>query len=144
MKITESHLRKIVREAIEIINQESGEVLTVDQVPPLYKDRLMKDGNHLTLHDSDFESLRNDLTLDPDEALADLEEEAADMMGEAHGDLGTAIDLALGLKLNDPKKWSAALKTQRIKEFYYDQDSYGDSFRSKDDALATWLAERMS
>lgn len=140
MRITESQLRRIVREAIEIINQESGEVLAVDQLPSAYKDRVTKDGNYFALSNSDFESLRNDLTLDPDEALAELEDEAGELSGEAQGDLGTAIELAAGLKMSDPEKWSAALGSKRITEYYYDEDS----FESKDDALTRWLAERMS
>lgn len=143
MRITESQLRKIIREEIEIINRDSGEILTVDAIPPKYRDRVRMDGNYTTLPNSDFESLRRNLELDPDDALAVLEDLAAEMRSEAQGDLGTAIDLAMSLKLSDQKTWAAALKSERIKNMYHDQDGYGDQFQTINDALAYFLAEQM-
>jgi len=153
MRITRGQLKKIIAEEVshvisemEIINADSGEILTVDSLPPKYDGRLTKSDGYDALYDPDFEALRKDLTLDPDVALDMLEEEAAEMYGEVQGDLGTALDMAMGLKMSFPKEWAAALTTRRIKDMYYDEPSDWDApleFKTIDDALARWLAERM-
>lgn len=140
MKITEGQLRKIIREEIEILNADSGEILTVDHLPPKYTGRLTKADGYDALYNSDFEALRRDLELDPDEALGMLEDLAAEEI-VAGGDLGTAIDIAMGFKVSYPKEWKAALTSQRIKDMYY-EDETGE-FRTISDALARFLAERM-
>jgi hypothetical protein len=141
MKITEGQLRKIIREEIEILNADSGEVLTLDRLPPKYTGRLTKADGYDALYNSDFEALRRDLMLNPDEALGMLEDLAAEEMGAAGGDLGTAIDIAMGFKVSYPKEWKAALTSQRIKDMYY-EDEAGE-FKTISDALARFLAERM-
>ena len=141
MKITQGQLRKIIREEIDILNADSGEVLAVDSLdslPPKYTGRLTKADGYDALYDSDFEALRRDLELDPDEALGMLEDLAAEEMGTAGGDLGTAIDIAMGFKVSYPKEWKAALTSQRIKDMYYYEE-----FKTISDALARALAERM-
>lgn len=151
MRISKDRLTKIIKEEVsrviselEIVNADSGEILTVDELPAKYAGRLTKDeSGYDVLYDPDFESLRRDLELDPDEALGMLEDMASEMMGEAQGDLGAAIDLAHGLQYSDPKIWKAALRSQRIKDFYYEAPDYGDDFDTISDALARWLAEEM-
>lgn len=142
MKITQGQLRKIIREEIEILNADSGEVLAVDRLPPKYTGRLTKADGYDALYDSDFEALRRDLELDPDEALGMLEDLAAEEIGPAGGDLGTAIDIAMGFKVSYPKEWKAALTSQHIKDMYYEDE--GEQFKTISDALARFLAERMS
>lgn len=152
MRISTGQLRKIIAEEVkraltemEIVNADSGEILTVDKLPPKYAGRLTKSDGYDALYDPDFEALRKDLTLDPDTALDMLEEEAAEMYGDVQGDLGTAIDMAMGLKMSFPKEWAAALTTRRIKDMYYDDmgPDGGPEYDSLDDALARFLAERM-
>jgi hypothetical protein len=153
MKITRSALARIIKEevaralqeAMEVVNADSGEILTVDSLPPKYAGRLTKSDGYDALYDPDFEALRRDLELDPDVALDMLEEEAAGMYGEVQGDLGTAIDMAMGLKMSFPKEWKAALTTRRIKDMYYDDmdTDTGPEYDSIDAALARFLAERM-
>lgn len=147
MKLTAGQLKKIIKEEVnrvlgemEIVNADSGEILTVEKLPPKYGGRLTKVDGYPALYDPDFESLRRDLTLDPDQALDTLEDLAADEMGAAGGDLGTAIDIAMGFKMSYPKEWKAALTSQRVKDMYYDSDM---NFHTVDDALARFLAERM-
>jgi len=140
MKITIGNLRRLIRETIDIVNSETGEILTVDSVPPKFAGR-MKNGELLNV---DFMALVKELTLDPDEALRDLEDRAGDPMS-GQDDLGTAIDMARGLEMDMPKEWQAALKSKRIAEFYSDSLRGDDEnyFRNKSEALARWLAERM-
>jgi len=151
-KLTRSRLQQIIKEEVaqvlsemEIVNADSGEILTVDALPPKYAGRLTKADGYDALYDPDFEALRKDLELDPDVALDMLEEEAAEMYGEVQGDLGTAIDMAMGLKMSFPKEWAVALTTRRIKDMYYDDmgPDGGPEYDSLDDALARFLAERM-
>ncbi len=157
MKITEGQLRKIIREEIEILNADSGEVLTVDALPPKYAGRLTKADGHDALYNPDFEALRQDLMLDPDEAVGMLEGYAAEEMEAAGGDLGTAIDIAVGFKISYPDEWKAALRAPRIKgivsntldddEAYAEAEAFLDmqrEFRLEDYALAHFLAERMA
>ena len=148
MKLTAGQLKKIIKEEVnrvlgemEIVNADSGEILTVEKLPTKYGGRLTKVDGYPALYDPDFESLRRDLTLDPDQALDTLEDLAADEMGAAGDDLGTAIDIAMGFKMSYPKEWKAALTSQRVKDMYYDSDM---NFRTVDDALARFLAETMS
>ncbi len=61
MKITEGQLRKIIREEIEILNADTGELLTLDRLPPKYTGRLTKADGYDALYNSDFEALRRDL-----------------------------------------------------------------------------------
>ena len=140
MKITIGKLRRLIRETIDIVNSETGEILTVDSVPPKFAGR-MKNGELLNV---DFMALVDELTLDPDEALGDLEDRAGEIMS-GQDDLGTAIDMARGLEMDMPKEWQAALKSKRIAEFYSDSLRGDDEnyFRNKSEALARWLAERM-
>jgi len=140
MKITIGNLRRLIRETIDIVNSETGEILTVDSVPPKFAGR-MKNGELLNV---DFMALVKELTLDPDEALRDLEDRAGEIMS-GQDDLGTAIDMARGLEMDMPKEWQAALKSKRIAEFYSDSLRGDDEnyFRNKSEALARWLAERM-
>ena len=70
-----------------------------------------------------------------------LEDLAAEEMGAAGGDLGTAIDIAMGFKVSYPKEWKAALTSQRIKDMYYEDEAM--EFDTISDALARFLAERM-
>jgi hypothetical protein len=162
-RVTKAQLQRIIKEEIsrvikemEIINADSGEVLTVDQLPPKYSGRLTKADGYDALYNPDFEALRQDLMLDPDEALGMLEEEAAEEMGAAGGDLGTAIDIAVGFKISYPDEWKAALRAPRIKgivsdtlgddEAYAEAEAFLDmqrGFRLEDYALARFLAERM-
>jgi hypothetical protein len=151
-KLSRGSLQQIIKEEVsrvlsemEIVNADSGEILTVDKLPPKYAGRLTKADGYDALYDPDFEALRKDLTLDPDTALDMLEEEAAEMYGDVQGDLGTAIDMAMGLKMSFPKEWAAALTTRRIKDMYYDDmgPDGGPEYDSLDDALARFLAERM-
>lgn len=145
-RIVREEVAQAIREAMEIVNADSGEVLTVDSLPTKYADRMTKSDGHDALYDPDFEALRRDLELDPDVALDMLEEEAAGMYGDVQGDLGTAIDMAMGLKMSFPKEWAAALTTRRIKDMYYDDMGYDDEgplYDTIDDALARFLAERM-
>jgi len=140
MKITIGNLRRLIRETIDIVNSETGEILTVDSVPPKFAGR-MKNGELLNV---DFMALVKELTLDPDEALRDLEDRAGEIMS-GQDDLGTAIDMARGLEMDMPKEWQAALESKRIAEFYSDSLRGDDEnyFRNKSEALARWLAERM-
>lgn len=140
MKITVGKLRKLIREAIDVVNSETGEVLTVDSLPSDFSGRV-KNGELLNV---DFEALREKLQLDPDDALDALEARAGEILS-GEDDLGVAIDNARGLEMDMPKEWAAAQKSQRIKEFYMDSLRGDDEnyFRSKSDALARWLAERM-
>ena len=149
MKLTKSQLQRIISEEVasvikemEIVNFDSGELLTVDKLPDKYAGRLTSDEDgHAALYDQDFEALRRDLELDPDDALSMLEDLAAEEMGTAQGDLGTAIDLAMGLKHSFPKEWKAATLSRRIKDMYYEDDM--GEFDTINDALARFLAERM-
>jgi len=148
MRISEGKLKKIISEEIkrvikemEIVNADSGEILSVDNLPAQYSGRLIKADGYDALYDQDFESLRKDLELNPDDALGMLENLAAEEMGTAQGDLGTAIDLAMGLKHSYPKEWKAAASSQRIKNMYYEDDM--GEFETINDALARFLAERM-
>ena len=140
MKITVGKLRKLIREAIDVVNSETGEVLTVDSLPPEFSGRV-KNGELLNV---DFRALEKHLQLDPDKALDALEVRAGEILS-GEDDLGVAIDHAKGLEMDMPKEWVAAQKSQRIKEFYMDSLRGDDEnyFRSKSDALARWLAERM-
>ena len=145
MRITETQLRRVIREAIEILNADSGELLTVDKLPPKYTGRLTKVDGHDALYDSDFESLRQDIVLDPDEALDMLGELVSDDADSTDLDLDTAIDIAMGYKHSHPDEWKAALKADRIYDMYL--DDFGDDYtpyESPDDALASYLAERYS
>lgn len=162
-RITKAQLQRIIKEEVsrvikemEIINADSGEVLTVDQLPPKYSGRLTKADGYDALYDQDFKALRQDLMLDPDEAVGMLEDYAAEEMVTAGGDLGTAIDIAVGFKVSYPKEWKAALTSQRIKgivsdtlgddEAYAEAEAFLDmqrGFRLEDYALARFLAERM-
>jgi hypothetical protein len=149
MRVTSVQLQHIIKEEVfrvlnemEIVNFDSGELLTVDQLPPKYAGRLTKDeSGYDALYDQDFEALRRDLELDPDDALGMLEDYASEEMGAAGGDLGTAIDIAMGFKMSYPKEWKAALAAQRIKNMYYEDEEM--EFDTIDDALARFLAERM-
>jgi hypothetical protein len=141
-QIISEEVKKVLREMEMIVNADSGEILIVDQLPPKYAGRLTKDeSGYDALYDQDFEALRRDLALDPDEALEMLEDYAAEEMGAAGGDLGTAIDIAMGFKLSYPKEWKAALTSQRIKDMYYEDEEL--EFENINDALARFLAERM-
>jgi hypothetical protein len=147
MKLTAGRLKKIIKEEVnrvlgemEIVNADSGEILTVEKLPPKYGSRLTKVDGYPALYDPDFESLRRDFTLGPDQALDILEDLAANEMGAVGGDLGVAIDIAMGFKMSYPKEWKAALTSQRVKDMYYDSDM---NFHTVDDALARFLAERM-
>ena len=73
----------------------------------------------------------------PDEALDALKELAANEIG-AGEDLGTAIDIAKGFKLDNLAIWKEALKSSVIKNMYYDPDM---NFENIDDTLAYYLAE---
>ena len=147
--VTKGQLQRIIKEEVarvikemEIVNFDSGELLTVDHLPPKYAGRLTKDeSGYDALYDQDFEALRRDLELDPDEALGMLEDLAAEEMGTAGGDLGTAIDIAMGFKMSYPKEWKAALTSRRVKDMYYEDEQL--EFDTIDDALARFLAERM-
>ena len=140
-QIISEEVKKVLKE-MEIVNADSGEILTVDQLPAKYAGRITKDeSGYDALYDQDFEALRQDLMLDPDEALEMLEDLAAEEMGTAGGDLGTAIDIAMGFKVSYPKEWKAALTTRRIKNMYYEDE--GLEFENINDALARFLAERM-
>jgi hypothetical protein len=148
MRISKGQLKKIISEEIkraikemEIVNADSGEILSVDNLPAQYSGRLIKADGYDALYDQDFESLRKDLELNPDDALGMLEDFAAEEMGTVQGDLGTAIDLAMGLKHSYPKEWKAAASSQRIKNMYYGDDM--GEFETINDALARFLAERM-
>ena len=144
MKITVGKLRKLIREAIDVVNSETGEVLTVDndKFPPEFEAQLVNGA----LPNKPFDDLRKIVNpvLDPDEALDALEDRAGEILS-GEDDLGVAIDHAKGLEMDMPKEWVAAQKSQRIKEFYTDSLRGDDEnyFRSKSDALARWLAERM-
>jgi len=149
MSVTKGQLQRIIKEEVdrvikemEIVNFDSGELLTVDQLPSKYTGRLTKDeSGYDALYDQDFEALRRDLALDPDEALGMLEDYASEETGAAGGDLGTAIDIAMGFKMSYPKEWKAALTSQRNKDMYYEDEQM--EFDTINDALARFLAERM-
>ena len=149
MRITQGQLKRIIKEEIariikemEIVNFDSGELLTVDQLPLKYAGILMKDeSGYDALYNQDFEALRRDLELNPDDALGMLEDYAAEEREAAGGDLGTAIDIAMGFKMSYPKEWKAALTAQLIKNMYYEDEEL--EFDTIDDALARFLAERM-
>ncbi len=148
MKITESQLRRVIRETMEILNADSGELITIDRLPPKYSGRLTKvdsgGSSYDALYDSDFESLRQDIKLDPDEALDMLGELISDDTDHTDLDLDVAIDLAMGYKHSYPDEWKAACKTSRVHNMYLDDlgDDEDAQFQSIDDALARWLAER--
>ena len=180
MRISKGQLKKIIAEEVsrvisemDVLNADTVELLAVDALPPKYAGRLTKADGYDALYNPDFEALRKDLTLDPDAALGMLKEEAAEMYGEVQGDLGTAIDMAMGLKMSFPKEWAAALTTRRIKgivsdtldddEAYAEFEAFLDTqrrgaflrrgaaqrefkrfkFRLEDYALARFLADRM-
>ena len=73
----------------------------------------------------------------PDEALDALKKLVANEIG-AGEDLGTAIDIAKGFKLDNLAIWKAALKSSVIKNMYNDPDM---DFENIDDTLAYYLAE---
>jgi len=167
MKIKLSQLKRLIREELDILNAESGEVLTVDEIPSDFKGLILPkhvDGLH-ALSDKDFEKLRNFLksakpagrssvgadiedvedvsglsSKDAIEALSLLEDEANSMADEVKGDLGVALDLARGMKFSMPEEWAAAVNAPEIEDYYRVNRR---KFESKDDALARWLAELM-
>ena len=73
----------------------------------------------------------------PDEALDALKKLVANEIGVGE-DLGTAIDIAKGFKLDNLAIWKAALKSSAIKNMHYDPDM---DFENIDDTLAYYLAE---
>ena len=153
MRITRGQLRKIISEEVarviselDILNADTGELLAIDYLPSKYEDRISSVDGYDALYDKDFEALRKDVMFDPDVALDQLGEIASEMSDEVHGDLGTAIDLAKGLKMSYPKKWASAIRSKTIKDMYYDEPASYDEplqFETIDDALTRWLAERM-
>lgn len=180
MRISKGQLKKIIAEEVsrvisemDVLNADTVELLAVDALPPKYAGRLTKADGYDALYNPDFEALRKDLTLDPDAALGMLEEEAAEEMGAAGGDLGTAIDIAVGFKISYPDEWKAAIRASLIKgivrdtldddEAYAEFEAFLDTqrrgaflrrgaaqrefkrfkFRLEDYALARFLADRM-
>ena len=151
MKLTKSQLKRIIseevsrvmgRQEISVLNSESGEVMDVNEIPDEMTS--WEEEGMQAVSDVDFEILRKSNTLEPDDALRMLEDECELLDMPSMNDLGTAIDIAMGIKATHPKEWSTAKRSERIKDMYYADGEDGEEmqFTSMDDALARWLAER--
>lgn len=128
MKITQRQLRQIIRESIEVMNSETGEIL---DLPDSYADRY-EDGQEV--HDREFGLLYDevsavapedeDVLFDPEEALEELHATAQTLGGDWMLDNprrsldDVAYDLASSIKWSvNEKTWESALEI-----FDYDEE----------------------
>lgn len=128
MKITKRQLKQIIRESIEVMNSETGELL---DLPDSYADRYedgqeVPDGEFYSLHreQSSMAPEDEDMLFDPEEALEELRATAQTLGGRwmldnpGRIDDTVAYDLASGIKLSvSEKTWESALRI-----FDYDED----------------------
>lgn len=61
MKLTESKIRKIIRETVYVINYDSGEVLQTEQFPTKYLKGATLVDDYMGMPDAQYKSLHNDL-----------------------------------------------------------------------------------